>query len=48
MPGHSLALARRSISGLMGIADWMEESGHPRKANAVRIHVLQLDELVGE
>jgi hypothetical protein len=45
---HSIALAQRNISGLLGIADWMEESGQPRKANALRTHAQQLDELLGE
>jgi hypothetical protein len=45
---RTLRIAQRSISGLMGIADWMEETGHPRKANALRVHILQLDEIVGE
>ncbi len=41
-------IAGRNISGLLGIAEWIEETGQPRKAEAVRVMALQLDELVGE
>lgn len=34
--------------GLMGIAEWIEETGHPRKAETVRVIAHQLDEVVGE
>jgi hypothetical protein len=38
----------RNVRGLLGIAEWIEESGHPRKAEAVRVMAHQLDEVVGE
>ncbi len=41
-------IAGRNISGLLGIAEWIEETGHPRKAEAVRVMAHQLDEVVGE
>ena len=41
-------IAGRNVRGLLGIAEWIEESGHPRKAEAVRVMAHQLDEVVGE
>ena len=41
-------IAGRNISGLLGIAEWIEEAGQPRKADAVRVMAYQLDEAVGE
>ncbi len=41
-------IAGRNIRGLLGIAEWIEEAGNPRKAEVVRVMALQLDELVGE
>ncbi len=41
-------IAGRNISGLLGIAELIEETGQPRKAEAIRVMTLQLDELVGE
>ena len=41
-------IAGRNVRGLLGIAEWIEESGHPRKAEAVRVMAYQLDEVVGE
>jgi hypothetical protein len=43
-----ICIANRCTSGLMGIADWMEETGQQRKANALRALVIQLDSVVGE
>ncbi len=45
---HLSVMAGRSVSGLLGIAEWIEETGHPRKAEAVRVMAFQLDEMVGE
>ncbi len=41
-------IAGRNVRGLLGIAEWIEETGHPRKAEAVRVMAHQLDEVVGE
>ncbi len=41
-------IAGRNVSALLGIAEWIEESGHPHKAEAVRVMAHQLDEVVGE
>jgi len=41
-------IAGRNVLGLLGIAEWIEETGHPRKAEAVRVMAHQLDEVVGE
>ena len=40
--------AGRNLQSLLGIAKWIEETGHPRKADAVRVMAYQLDEVVGE
>ena len=41
-------IAGRNVRGLLGSAEWIEETGHPRKAEAVRVMAHQLDEVVGE
>ena len=41
-------IAGRNVQALLGIAEWIEETGHPRKADAVRVMAYQLDEAVGE
>ncbi len=41
-------IAGRNIKGLLGIAEWIEEAGQPRKADAVRVMAYQLDEVAGE
>lgn len=41
-------IAGRNVVGLLGIAEWMEESGSPRKAETVRVIAHQLGEVMGE
>ena len=41
-------IAARVIQGVLGVADCIEQTGQPNKAETLRVMALRLDEVVGE